>query len=395
MILRANTANSTRVLRMAQTLDLSNICHQIKYDKSRRSSSNSNGNNKSVGSCCADAPSSYKNRKKFENQPKYFSSRTMQVNHANLDAKEMPISTKKSIKAIKEGGDRIEKRKSSGSFNTSKDLSSSSSGFTIQGTASYGNEKTRTPNKTNQGGTHSTLLGKVSKNSTESFTGLALSRMLQQQKTQKQQNGDKSATWTASDLQMDQIRRQVSHLTSQAAPTEQMNQTLTPYREKTPQLNLDMRRIRTSDVSRHENLMSERLDVASNAQHNERAKVYDRVKKDLHKLTRNSRLSHSQTPRHRPVGSRIGGAISRASSVLSAVSSRSHVSQRSLMLTKKRKSMVTVTSQLSSRKSGGGKKMINQYQLLATVGIGSYGKVKKCLDTVSGKIFAVKIIARG
>ena len=65
------------------------------------------------------------------------------------------------------------------------------------------------------------------------------------------------------------------------------------------------------------------------------------------------------------------------------------------MLTKKRTSIVTVTSQLSSRKSGGGKKMINQYQLLATVGIGSYGKVKKCLNTESGKIFAVKIIARG
>ena len=38
--------------------------------------------------------------------------------------------------------------------------------------------------------------------------------------------------------------------------------------------------------------------------------------------------------------------------------------------------------------------MINQYVLLETLGVGSYGKVKKCRDSKNQELYAMKIIRR-
>lgn len=39
-------------------------------------------------------------------------------------------------------------------------------------------------------------------------------------------------------------------------------------------------------------------------------------------------------------------------------------------------------------------KRINQYVMMGTLGIGSYGKVKKCRDVDKQELFAMKIIKR-
>ena len=106
------------------------------------------------------------------------------------------------------------------------------------------------------------------------------------------------------------------------------------------------------------------------------------------------RLSLSLTPRIRPQnGGMSRDRMNRAQSVLSAVSSVSHVSLMSILRTRSRGSEVTITKKCNSSVSGFGK-MINQYKLGVTLGIGSYGKVKSCIDKNNDKTFAVKIIPR-
>ena len=58
-----------------------------------------------------------------------------------------------------------------------------------------------------------------------------------------------------------------------------------------------------------------------------------------------------------------------------------------------------MTSQLTSSRSrdgrgGSGRACINQYELGKTLGVGSYGLVKKCTDLETFKVYAVKIIPR-
>ena len=61
--------------------------------------------------------------------------------------------------------------------------------------------------------------------------------------------------------------------------------------------------------------------------------------------------------------------------------------------TARRPSMVTRTDSVQ-RSTSPHEKRINQYVMMGTLGIGSYGKVKKCRDVNKQELFAMKIIKR-
>ena len=61
--------------------------------------------------------------------------------------------------------------------------------------------------------------------------------------------------------------------------------------------------------------------------------------------------------------------------------------------TKRRQSVCTRTDSVCKSVQSRVKK-INQYILLETLGIGSYGKVKKCRDSKTQELYAMKIIRR-
>ena len=111
-----------------------------------------------------------------------------------------------------------------------------------------------------------------------------------------------------------------------------------------PDLMIDMSRVKKHKL-RHQDsddLKSDRVTHGSMDRREERVLVKQKIRQDM-MMTRNNRLSHSQTPRHIPLQGRIS-KIGRASSVLSAVSSASHVSLRSIIKTRARQSDITVTS---------------------------------------------------
>lgn len=84
--------------------------------------------------------------------------------------------------------------------------------------------------------------------------------------------------------------------------------------------------------------------------------------------------SHCSTPR--VVSKKMGRSFSVCSSV---ASHKSQVSAKSILMTKSRKSDVTITLTCNLSVGGFGK-MLNQYKLGAVLGLGSYGKVKCCTD---------------
>ena len=61
--------------------------------------------------------------------------------------------------------------------------------------------------------------------------------------------------------------------------------------------------------------------------------------------------------------------------------------------TQRRPSVVTRTDSVC-RSVSPRMKRINQYVMMETLGVGSYGKVKKCRDTKTQELFAMKIIKR-
>lgn len=63
-----------------------------------------------------------------------------------------------------------------------------------------------------------------------------------------------------------------------------------------------------------------------------------------------------------------------------------------VLKTRRRVSSITRTSRVTSSRSPGNVKRINQYNMVRTLGAGSYGKVKLCEDARTFRLFAMKII---
>lgn len=109
-------------------------------------------------------------------------------------------------------------------------------------------------------------------------------------------------------------------------------------------------------------------------------------------LVNNSTIGSGRKQRYRRMHSALTRKSQRQPSIVSNATSYASMVSGNVLKTRHRVSSITRTSRVTSSKSPGNVKRINQYTMMRTLGAGSYGKVKLCEDARTFRLFAMKII---